>query len=147
MIRPACTADAAAIERCVKSAYHPYIARIGKPPAPMLEDYQDVIRRHLVFVAEQDARIIGVLVLVTANAGMILDNVAVDPAYQSRGLGRQLLELAEVEARKRGYDHLDLYTHELMTENIAMYAALGYVETGRKSERGYERVYLRKTLS
>ncbi len=29
-----------------------------------------------------------------------------------------------------------------MTEHIGMYKALGYVETGRRTEHGYNRVYM-----
>jgi ribosomal protein S18 acetylase RimI-like enzyme len=73
--------------------------------------------------------------------------VAVHPAYQGQGIGRRLLQLAEVEALRQGFAHIDLYTHERMTENIALYQRLGYVETARRTEKGYQRVYMRKTLS
>jgi hypothetical protein len=35
MIRAALPADQAAVERIVREAYTPYIARIGKEPGPM----------------------------------------------------------------------------------------------------------------
>jgi ribosomal protein S18 acetylase RimI-like enzyme len=57
-----------------------------------------------------------------------------------------LIELAESEARRRGLRELTLYTHECMTENIGMYRALGYVETERRTESGYRRVYMRKVV-
>jgi hypothetical protein len=34
-----------------------------------------------------------------------------------------------------------------MTENIRMYEHLGYEETDRRTEEGYDRVYMRKTLA
>lgn len=37
-----------------------------------------------------------------------------------RGVGRALLESAESEARSAGFDSLYLYTHEKMTENLAL---------------------------
>jgi ribosomal protein S18 acetylase RimI-like enzyme len=101
----------------------------------------------MAFVAEEEGEIIGVLVLVRTEPGMLLDNVAVYPGHQGKGLGPLLLQLAESETRDQGYAHLDLYTHECMTENIGMYKALGYVETGRRTEHGYNRVYMRKALS
>lgn len=55
--------------------------------------------------------------------------------------------LAEDEARRLGYSAVTVYTHERMTENIALYKKLGYTETERRRERGYDRVYLRKSLS
>ncbi len=41
---------------------------------------------------------------------------------------------------------LTLYTHEVMTENQAIYAHLGYRETGRRTENGYHRVFMHKEL-
>ena len=61
-------------------------------------------------------------------------------------MGRRLIEFAEAEARRQGYAALDLYTHEAMIENIGLYRALGYLETGRRVEHGYPRVYMRKPL-
>jgi len=72
--------------------------------------------------------------------------LAVHPEHQGKGLGHLLIELAESETRDQGYAHLILYTHECMTENIEMYKALGYVETERRIEHGYNRVYMQKTL-
>lgn len=39
-----------------------------------------------------------------------------------------------------------LYTNVLMTENLALYGRLGFRETGRVSEKGYERVYMAKAV-
>ena len=56
------------------------------------------------------------------------------------------MELAEEEARKQGFTSLVLYTHQLMAENIELYKTFGYIETDRRTERGYPRVYMRKSL-
>ena len=112
----------------------------------MLDDYAQVIWQHQVFVAEQQTKVIGVIVLIRKGRGILLDNVAVHPGHQGKGLGGRLVALAEAESRRQGFTQLDLYTHECMTENIAMYKKLGYVETERRSERGYQRVYMCKRL-
>ena len=145
-IRSANIADAMAIEACVKAAYGHYIERIGKPPGPMLANYAELIQQQTVFVADADG-IVGVLVLIRTPAGVLLENVAVHPDHQHKGLGRRLINFAESEARGLVFKKLDLYTHENMHENIEIYKALGYTETGRKKERGYDRVYMRKNLS
>ena len=46
------------------------------------------------------------------------------------------MEFAEVETRRRGYDEIRLYTHEKMTENIAMYV----ISVGRKPDVASNRV-------
>ena len=145
-IRPAEAANAPAVAACVAAAYEMYVARIGKPPGPMLDDYAAAIANHRVFVLGEAGAVIGALVLIRQAGGLLLDNVAVHPDHQGRGLGRRLIDFAEAEARREGYAALDLYTHEAMTENIAMYRALGYAETGRRVEHGYRRVYMRKPL-
>jgi len=144
--RPATTTDAAGIGECVRAAYCHYIERIGKPPGPMLDDYAEVVRNHRTYVIDDDGQIAGVLVLMDKEGGLLLDNVAVLPQRQGEGIGRRLVEHAESEARRLGHRHLDLYTHELMTENIAMYARYGYKEVDRRTERGFPRVYMRKRL-
>lgn len=112
----------------------------------MLDDYSEVVQHHAVFVAETD-EIIGVLVLIQTQSDILLDNVAVHPKQQGCGLGKRLIELAESEARDRGFGKIDLYTHESMKENIGIYQGLGYTETERKEVRGYNRVYMQKVLS
>jgi ribosomal protein S18 acetylase RimI-like enzyme len=145
-LRPAEPRDATAIASCVAAAYRHYIGRIGRPPGPMLDDYDQVIRQQQVFVFEHEGQVAGVVVLIRKAGGILLDNVALDPSCQGKGLGRRLIAFAEAHARDQGFAYLDLYTHERMTENIDMYKHLGYVETERRSERGYERVYMRKSL-
>ena len=112
----------------------------------MLDDYAQVIANHAVFVLTDDHAVIGVVVLIALDGSLLLDNVAVDPDHQGRGHGSRLMNFAEAEALRRGYGALDLYTHETMTENIALYAARGYGETGRRRVSGYDRVYMRKSL-
>ena len=145
-IRRAQLEDATAITRCVAAAYRQYAARIGKPPAPMLDDYAELIQRHKVFVLAEGDTIIGVLVLIETEQSFLLDNVAVNPDYQRRGLGRKLIEFAEAEALRLGFPSIILYTNVQMTENIDLYTKLGFVETRRKQEHGYQRVYMRKHL-
>jgi len=144
--RPATAADAKAIARCVHAAYSHYVARIGGPPGPMLDDYRQVVRDHRVWAIESGGEVVGAVVLMEKGDTLLLDNVAVMPSRQGEGLGRRLIRRAEAEARRLGYDSLDLYTHERMTENLAMYARNGYVEIERRVERGFPRVYMRKRL-
>jgi L-amino acid N-acyltransferase YncA len=52
-IRSATAADAPAIAEIVDQAYRNYIARIGKPPAPMLDDYAARVSEGAVWVLEE----------------------------------------------------------------------------------------------
>ena len=64
VLRTALAGDAAGIAECVRAAYSPYIKRIGKPPGPMLGNYDEIVRDHRVFVVDGGGEIIGVLVLI-----------------------------------------------------------------------------------
>jgi ribosomal protein S18 acetylase RimI-like enzyme len=146
MIRIAQSAEADAVRDVVDAAYRHYIARIGKPPGPMLDDYSQRIANGQTWVLENASRVVAILVLEETPTGFLLDNIAVRPDCQGKGHGRALLEFAEAEARRRGFQAISLYTHALMTENIALYRRVGYVETRRISEKGYDRVYMTKQL-
>jgi GNAT superfamily N-acetyltransferase len=148
MIRRAEPADRAAVEAIVEAAYSPYIARMGKPPGPMLDDYVALIAQGAVSVLEDSAgEIAAIIVLLPKPDHLLLDNIAVSPNRQGQGFGRRLIEFAEAEARRFGHRELRLYTHEKMTENIALYTRIGFVEIGRGHEAGYDRVFMTKRLA
>ncbi len=134
----------------MRSAYARYVALIGREPAPMTADYAALIARGEVWVATQDACpgavLVGVLVLRPQPPALLLDNVAVLPAWQRRGIGRALLAYAESQARQQGLSEVTLYTNAKMVDNQRLYAALGYVETDRRVEAGFSRVFFRKPL-
>lgn len=145
-LRPAVKADLPAMVTLVNAAYAPYAVRLGQPPGPMLDDYAARIEAGEVQVLEVEGALAGLLVLLDRPDHLLLDNLAVDPGWQGRGLGRVLLQAAEAEARRRGFAELRLYTHELMTENQSLYRRHDWEETHRKREQGYDRVYFRKAL-
>jgi GNAT superfamily N-acetyltransferase len=146
-IRPATGDDVETIRALVERAYSRWVPRIGLRPAPMDVDYAALVAEGDVFVlGEPD--VVAVLVLRPAEGGaLMVDNVAVDPDSQGQGLGPTLLEFAERQARDRGVGELRLYTHELMTENIALYERLGWVEYDRLVSRGFARVFMRKQVT
>ncbi|HSK37444.1 MAG TPA: GNAT family N-acetyltransferase [Actinomycetota bacterium] len=144
--RPAAAADASEVAELVEAAYGQYVERIGVLPGPMTDDYAEVIGVRQVTVAERHGAIVGVIVLAVTDEGFLVENVAVHPGHRGRGLGRTLLEFAEAEARQGGFDSVYLYTHEKMTENLALYAKIGYVEYERRSQGAFSLVYLRKQL-
>jgi ribosomal protein S18 acetylase RimI-like enzyme len=131
----------------VLEAYALYVPRIGREPAPMTADYAALIGAGEVWVAEEAGRVAGVLVLRPLPDSLFLENVAVLPDRQGRGIGRALIAFAERHARGLGLPAVTLYTNERMTENLLLYPRLGYVETGRRTEEGFARVYFRKPLA
>jgi len=143
-LRQATQADLPAIRGVIAAAYEKYLSRMDKPPAPLLRDYSSVVEAGAIWVA--GSPVSGLISVSQVDDAILIENVAVHPDRQGGGLGRQLMQFAEDFARERQLRRLALYTNEVMTENQAIYAHLGYQVTGRRSENGYSRVYMEKTL-
>src|ERR1700745_1605406 len=74
-IRAATAADVRAIADIVDQAYRHYIARIGKPPGPMLDDYAARVLEGVVWVLDEGSVIAGIVVLLPATDYLLLDNI------------------------------------------------------------------------
>jgi N-acetylglutamate synthase-like GNAT family acetyltransferase len=146
VIRPAVEGDVPAIEALVREAYAMYVPRIGREPAPVTADHAGLVAAGRTSVVEADGEVAGVIVLIPGSDHLVVENVAVSPRMQGRGLGRELMAFAERRAAELGMAELRLYTNQLMTENLALYPALGYTETGRRVEDGFARIYFSKRI-
>ena len=147
MIRPARPADGERITELVHRAYVPYVPQIGAQPAPMLTDYTDRIAEGDVWIDEDGAGATrAVLTLIASADHLLVENIAVDPIAQGNGIGTALVAFAESEARRRNIGELLLYTNARMLENLRFYKHLGFEITARKTEEGYDRIYMRKKL-
>jgi len=148
-LRRAEAADAAAIRDCAIAAFSVYLPRLPIVPLPMSKDYASAIELQQVWVAADvvDAtEIAAALVLDITDEGFLIDVIAVQPRHQGSGAGRALLELAEREALRQGFDSIYLFTNEKMSENRALYERIGYVEYRRLVLENRTRVFLRKAL-
>lgn len=144
-LRRATPADAEEIRRLVHAAYVKYMPLLGRTPFPMLTDFDAAIRDHEVWLlVDAGGSAAAVLELINEPHRLWIDNVAVDPAWQGRGLGRRLLRFADEEARRRGRPELGLLTNERYLANIAMYERYGYVETHREPRQGTDLIHFRK---
>lgn len=144
--RRAISSDAPAITELVDAAYRHYVDRLGMLPGPMTEDYADVIATRQTTVAEIFGLTVGVLVLNGSTGQFVIENVAVHPEHRGTGLGGALLDLAEAQARRAGFDVIHLFTHEQMTENLAIYTKHGYREDERRSQGTFDLVFMSKRL-
>jgi N-acetylglutamate synthase-like GNAT family acetyltransferase len=146
LIRPANAGDVDRVHEVVRDAYAVYVPRIGREPAPMGADYASLVREGVVNVAVAEGAIVGVLVLRQQSDSLLLENVAVAPAEQGRGVGRALLAFTEHRARELALAKITLYTNARMTENLSFYRRLGYVEVDRRREQGFDRVFFEKAV-
>ena len=150
LISRATRENVSAIKSMIDAAFSKYIERIGKPPAPMSTDYYAVVQtQHVYILQDKGKNTVGAIVLDldSASHSVEINNLVVDPKAQGHGYGRVLMNYAEDYALSEGCSSLTLYTNVKMYENLELYAKLGFVETGRGTEDGFERVYFRKDLS
>ncbi len=74
-----------------------YVERIGKKPAPMLDDYKTLISDEVVYVATVDDRLVGLVVFWPNEDHLYVDNIAVLPEEQGKGVGAALLGFVELQ--------------------------------------------------
>lgn len=146
MIRPALLSDLHAIQNCAHAAYDVYVEAIGRKPAPMVADFEGLVDQNAVWVhANQNVH--GFIVLHANQDSLHLENIAVHPNAQGQGIGHALMDFAESHAAGLGLTKITLYTNAKMTAPLALYPKLGYVQTDRRIEDGFDRVYFTKTLA
>lgn len=112
----------------------------------MVADFRRHIDRDWVSVFEKDGIVAGYAILIIGERQALLDNIAVAPAQQSKGIGRALIDAVERKAASQGHRQLELYTNVVMTANIAWYQRLGFVEIRRAEEYGFHRIYMSKSI-
>lgn len=132
-LRRATPADLGAVALLTAEAYAPYTVLLGAPPVPVTEDYAPRIAAGEVWLLEPAGRLAGLLVLERHPDHALIYSVAVAPGQQGQGFGSMLLRFAEAKARDWGLGELRLYTNIRMERNVAIYRAVGYRETGRRS--------------
>ena len=145
-LRPALAADVPTLKAIAAQAYQPYVARIGRKPAPMVADFARHVEAGEVIVAMIASEVIGYLVGHHQGDTYFIENVAVDPGHHGQGIGGQLISAAETAAQSAGHRRMQLYTNEKMTEMLSYYPARGYRETERRCEDGFNRVYFERPL-
>jgi GNAT superfamily N-acetyltransferase len=134
------------IRSLTREAYAKWVALIGREPLPMSADYQEAMQKHrfdLLFMGETLAALIETI---SHEDHLLIENVAVSPAFQGKGLGKRLLAHAEQLAASLGYGEIKLYTNKLFAENLAFYGRLGYQVEREEDFKGGVCVHMNKAI-
>jgi ribosomal protein S18 acetylase RimI-like enzyme len=145
-MRRATAADAAAAQALTREAYAKWVPIIGRGPKPMTADFDAAIRDHRVDLLRQGERVVALIETIAEPEALLIENVAVSPACQGRGLGRRLMAHAERLAAAMGYGEIRLYTNARFVENVALYRRLGYAITREAPFLGGRVAYMSKRL-
>jgi GNAT superfamily N-acetyltransferase len=125
-LRQATAADAGAIRDLTRQAYAKWVPLIGREPKPMTADYDAAVARHRFDLLYVDGTLAALIETIREADHLLVENVAVSPSFQGRGLGRKLMAHAEMLACELGFGMIRLYTNQRFAENIALYRKLGY---------------------
>jgi GNAT superfamily N-acetyltransferase len=125
-LRRAVASDAAAVRALTRAAYAKWVPLIGREPKPMGADYEKAVVAHRVDLAWVGDELAALIETIPASDHLLIENVAVAPAFQGRGLGRFLMAHAERLAAGLGVAEMRLYTNQRFAENVRLYLALGY---------------------
>ncbi len=142
----ATAADVGVVTALTRAAYGPWVALIGREPLPMVVDYAEAVSDHQIDLWCEQGVVQALIELVPMTDHLLVENVAVGPEHQGRGLGRVLMARAEAVARSLGLSEIRLYTNAAFARNLEFYLSLGYTETHRLPFRSGQMVYFNKAV-
>jgi GNAT superfamily N-acetyltransferase len=146
-LRRAVPADVGLVRDIVRLAYAKWIPRIGREPRPMHASYEIAIADHIISLCEIEGRPIALIELVPESSHLLVENVAVLPEHQGKGIGDALLRHAEDVARTYRLPELRLYTNAAFTSNLSFYARRGFHVFDREPlATGGELVHLKRDI-
>jgi GNAT superfamily N-acetyltransferase len=146
-LRRAVSADARAVRALTRAAYAKWAALIGREPTPMTANYERAVGEHIIDLWEEDGQLLALIEVIPAAAHLLIENIAVRPDQQRKGIGSKLLLHAEGLARSLGFDETRLYTNAAFDSNLSFYSRRGYEEFCRGTVvPGSVTVYMAKKL-
>ncbi|NTG50193.1 GNAT family N-acetyltransferase [Agrobacterium rhizogenes] len=101
------------------------------------------------YIALDSNRLAGCIFCRPEAESLYIGKLAILPSEQGKGIGRQLLTLAETTALERGLNALRLETRIELTDNHATFARWGFRKTAENRHAGFDRttsIEMRKTL-
>jgi|SRR5271170_337488 len=147
-LRRATTADAARVRDLSRAAYAKWASLIGREPLPMTVDYDRAVVEHIIHLLEENEQLIALIETIPKKDHLLIENIAVRPDQQGKGLGDRLLVHAEELARSLGFEEIQLYTNSAFASNLAFYAKRGYEEYRRGTiVPGTVTVFMKKRIS
>ena len=121
--------DKAAVAALQQAAYAKNRDLLGCEPLPLQKSIDEIFDEFEVWLLEDvigDGRLLGVLIVEPRRDDLLVWSVAVHPDAQGRGIGKLLLQTAELRARQFGHDVVRLYTGRDLTDLIDWYMRLGF---------------------
>ncbi len=110
----------------------------------MQADYERAVAEHTIDVLIVEGALAGLVETILRPDHLWIENVAVAPERQGRGLGRLLLNHAEDRAIQAGRPEIRLMTNQAFAANLELYAKRGYAIDRTEPFRGGPMVHMSK---
>lgn len=146
IFRPARIEDASFLSELAWAAYSKYSINMNKLPRPVYYNYHDLILKGDTFVALNNKNIIGMATLSLRDNYLLIQNIAISPQFQRKGLGKRFINYAKKISISKNISEMRLWTNEKMPGNLEMYISHGFQETHRQEIEGHRLIYLKKIL-
>jgi GNAT superfamily N-acetyltransferase len=145
-LRQAVAGDASAILELTREAYAKWVPVIGREPKPMTANYAKAIRSHRIDLLYVNDELAALIETILQADHLLIENLAVSPAFQRRGFGRLLMAHAEQLAASLGHDETKLYTNKSFAENVQIYCKFGYRIDREEDFKGGFVVHMSKSI-
>jgi len=134
IFRQALANDFEQVQKCIAAAFTPYRELLGVSPYALSVDFRALISQKEIFMlqAKATSTIIGVVRLAQKDQHIEIANMAINPDFQGRGFGKQILTFAKNFARKRGLCEVRLSTNADLPSLLVFYSKQGFIETHRE---------------
>ncbi len=131
----------------MRAAYAKWVPVIGRELLPMRADYDKALREHQFELAIEGGRIVGLIETMAHDDHIWIENVAMAPEAQGRGIGEMLLESAERKAVETGCRELRLLTNGAFEANVRLYRGHGHTIDREEPLMNGTTVYVSKRLA
>ncbi|MEE6449591.1 GNAT family N-acetyltransferase [Gottfriedia acidiceleris] len=97
---------------------------LADPSKEMVDNY---IQKSNIFELIDQNLLVGVLVLMeNSNEEVEIKNIAIDPAFQGQGVGKNLIQYGINESKKLGFSKISICTGNSSIYQLALYKNLGF---------------------
>ncbi len=149
-VRRAKREDAEAILEITRDAFTKYCEMVGIPDIEALHETVEDGRRDIlmktVLVAYIDENVVGSLRLTFDDEAKTayLSRFGVSRAYRNNGIGKSLVNMADITAMRRGIKHTRLHTASKVCEIMRFYYSRGFYVESASNTGEYIRVSMVK---
>jgi len=148
LVRQATLDDVDAIAEITHSAFIKYCELAGLETVAALKESKEAImndiENKLVLVAFLHDKVVGSARVEIKGDEAYFSRFGVSNEYQNLGIGKSLLNMVDIEMKKRGIKKLCLHTASKVASLIRFYYGRGFYIESTSNDRGYIRAYLVK---